>query len=160
MGEIIFHVFLLAVMGLFFNETLDINTARMTDPIGPAGFPQAVIILAVLLLVPSLYKAVKKYKESSQEEKNSKIKELDPGFIALLGTIVLFALTIGYVGFWFGAVVIISLVMFILNERKPKKLILTTVIASLAFTFVFGNILSIPLPRGIGIFESLSYLIY
>jgi len=160
MGEIIFHVFLLAVLGLFFNESMDINTARMTDPIGPAGFPQAIIILAVLLLVPSLYKAIRKYKESSNKERNGKLKELDPGFLALLGTIVLFALTIGYIGFWLGAVVIISLVMFILNERKPKKLILTTLIASFAFTFVFGNILSIPLPRGIGVLEYLSYLIY
>ncbi|WED23895.1 tripartite tricarboxylate transporter TctB family protein [Vibrio sp. JC009] len=158
MGEIIFHVFLLAVMGIFFNESLDINTARMTDPIGPAGFPQAVIILAVLLLIPSLFKAFKKYKESGS--KGGKIQELDPGFLSLLAIIVVFVLCIDYVGFWFGAVVIISSVMFILNERQPKKLVLTTVIASLAFTFVFGNILSIPLPRGYGLFETISYLLY
>ncbi|PWI32677.1 hypothetical protein DI392_14810 [Vibrio albus] len=162
MGEIIFHIFLLAVMGLFFNESMDINTARMTDPIGPAGFPQAVIILAVLLLIPSLYKAFKAYKVSQTEKTGEKerIKELDPGFLAILAVIVVFVMAIGYVGFWFGTAIIIPSVMYILNERKPVKMALTTVIGAIAFTVVFGNVLSIPLPRGIGIFESVSYLLY
>lgn len=162
MGEIIFHVFLLVLMGVFFNESMDINTARMTDPIGPAGFPQVVVILTVLLLVPSLYKAVKAYKASLavNSGEKEKIKELDPGFLAILAVIVVFVLVINFVGFWFGAALIVSSVMFILNERKPVKMALTTVISAIAFTFVFGNILSIPLPRGIGIFESVSYLLY
>ncbi|PJC87239.1 hypothetical protein CSW98_04875 [Vibrio sp. HA2012] len=162
MGEIIFHIFLLAVMGIFFNESMDINTARMTDPIGPAGFPQVVMILAILLLIPSLYKAFKAYKISQSEKtgKKEKIKELDPGFLAVLAVIVVFVLVIDFVGFWFGAAIIVSSVMYILNQRKPLQMALTTVISAIAFTVVFGNILSIPLPRGVGIFESISYLLY
>lgn len=159
MGEIIFHIFLLVIMGVFYKGSLDINTARMTDPIGPAGFPRAIIFVAVLLIVPSLIKTIKKYRESKGEKKE-KIKELDPGFLSLLAVIVLFVLSIGYVGFWFGALVIISSVMWILNERKPVRLIATTVIGALGFTFVFGKILSIPLPRGYGFFEMVSYFIY
>ncbi|MEI8658601.1 tripartite tricarboxylate transporter TctB family protein [Vibrio sp. Hal054] len=161
MGEIIFHVFLLTVLGLFFNASLDINTARMSDPIGPAGFPQVVIILAILLLIPSLYKAFKAYKSQGESSKNNgKIKELDPGFLAVLSVIVMFVLVIDYVGFWFGAAIIVSSVMYILNQRTPLQLALTTVISAIAFTVVFGNILSIPLPRGISIFQSISYLLY
>jgi len=159
MGEIIFHIFLLVVMGVFYKGSLDINTARMTDPIGPAGFPRAIILLAVLLLVPSLIKAIKKYKETKGETKG-KIKELDPGFLGLLTVIVLFVMTIGYIGFLFGALVIICSVMWILNERKPMRLVSTTIIGALTFTFVFGKILSIPLPRGYGFFEMVSYFIY
>lgn len=159
MGEIIFHIFLLVVMGVFYKGTLDINTARMTDPIGPAGFPKAIIIVAVLLIIPSLIKAIKKYNETKGEKKG-KVKELDPGFLALLGVIITFVLSIRFVGFWFGALVIISSVMWILNERKPIRLITTTVVGALVFTFVFGKILSIPLPRGYGFFEMISYYIY
>lgn len=162
MGEIIFHVFLLAVLGLFFNASLDINTARMSDPIGPAGFPQAIIILAVLLLISSLYKAFKSYKakQGVDNKVNGKIKELDPGFLAVLSVIIIFVLVIDFVGFWFGAAIIVSSVMYILNQRKPLQMVLTTVISAIAFTVVFGNILSIPLPRGVSIFESISYLLY
>jgi len=159
MGEIIFHIFLLGMMGVFYNESLGINVARMTDPIGPAGFPRTIIILAALLLIPSLLKAIKTYKETKREKKE-KIKELDPGFLALLFVIVLFVMTIGYIGFLFGALVIICTVMWILNERKPLRLISTTIIGALTFTFVFGKILSIPLPRGYGFFEMVSYFIY
>ncbi|WP_319371269.1 tripartite tricarboxylate transporter TctB family protein [uncultured Ilyobacter sp.] len=159
MGEIIFHVFLIAVMGIFYKESLSINTARMTDPIGPAGFPRVIMILAMILLVISLINTLKHYKENKPTEKE-KIKELDPGFLALLGVIVFFVLTVNFTGFWFGAVIIISSVMWILNQREIKKLVLVTLVASLVFTFVFGKILSIPLPRGIAVFETLSYFIY
>ena len=146
-------------MGVFYNESLDINTARMTDPIGPAGFPRTIIIVASLLLIASLIGVVKKYK-THKGEKKGKIKELDPGFLALLGVIVLFVMTIGYIGFLFGALIVICSVMWILNERKPMRLIPTTIIGALTFTFVFGKILSIPLPRGYGFFEMVSYFIY
>ncbi|MGL6314219.1 tripartite tricarboxylate transporter TctB family protein [Vibrio sp. WXL103] len=162
MGEIIFHIFLIALLGVFFGESMDINTARMTDPIGPAGFPQAIIILAIGLLIPSLYKAMKAYKATAgaPSGEKQKIKELDPGFLAVLGVIVVFVMVIGYVGFWFGTAIIIPSVMYILNERKPLRMVSTTLIGAIAFTFVFGNVLSIPLPRGIGLFESISYLLY
>lgn len=159
MGEIVFHVFLLIVMGVFYKESLDINTARMTDPIGPAGFPRAIIYLAVILIVMSLVSNIKNYKKNKPETKE-KIKELDPGFLALLGVIVLFVSTINFIGFWFGGIIIISTIMWILNERKLSKLVLVTLVGSLVFTFVFGKILSIPLPRGTGIFETISYYIY
>lgn len=157
MGEIIFHIFLMGLMGAFYGESLKINTARMTDPIGAAGFPRAIIFIAVLLLIPSLINAIKKYRA---EKKKSEMKELDPGFLMLLGVIVAFVLSINFVGFWFGAMIIISSVMLILEERRPVKVAATTIIGALVFTFVFGKILSIPLPRGFGFFETVSYFIY
>lgn len=157
MGEIIFHIFLMGLMGAFYGESLKINTARMTDPIGAAGFPRAIILIAVLLLIPSLINAIKKYKAT---KKKSEMKELDTGFLILLAVIVTFVLSINYIGFWFGAMIIISSVMLILEERRPVKVAATTIIGALVFTFVFGKILSIPLPRGFGFFEAISYFIY
>ncbi|WP_321329403.1 tripartite tricarboxylate transporter TctB family protein [uncultured Ilyobacter sp.] len=159
MGEIIFHIFLLVVMGAFYKQSLDINTARMTDPIGPAGFPKTIIYVAVILIVISLISNIKNYKANKPKEKE-KIKELDPGFLALLGIIVFFVLAVNYIGFWFGGIIIISSTMWILNQRKISKLVIITLVGSLVFTFVFGKILSIPLPRGYGIFETISYYIY
>jgi hypothetical protein len=146
-------------MGAFYKESLDINTARMTDPIGPAGFPRALIYLAVILIILSLVSTMKHYKENKPKEKQ-KIKELDPGFLALLGVIIFFVSAINYIGFLFGGLIVISSIMWILNQRKISKLVIITLVGSLVFTFVFGKILSIPLPRGAGIFETISYYIY
>lgn len=159
MGEIIFHVFLLVVLGVFYNESLGINTARMTDPIGPAGFPRGIIYVAAILLIASLVSTIKNYKKNKPEGKE-KLKELDPGFLTVLAMIVAFVLSVGFVGFWFGGIIVIAVVMWVLNERTPVKLVAVSLIGALVFTFVFGKILSIPLPRGVAFFEMVSYWIY
>lgn len=159
MGEIIFHVFLMGVLGVFFGQTNEINTARMTDPIGPAGFPRIIIIIAFILLAVSLKSAVKKYRESKGEEKG-KIRELDPGFLALLAAIVGFVLLVNYISFWVASLLLIGIVMVILGQKKVPKVVLITLVASLVFTIVFGRVLNVPLPRGYGLFKSISHLMY
>ncbi len=159
MGEIIFHVFLMAVLGIFYNETFSINTARMTDPIGPAGFPQIIIIASFILLAVSLRNAVKKFRVSRGETRG-KIKEFDLGFLALMVTIVGFIMLVDMIGFWVASVILISVILIILGQRKVPRIVAITLCASLVFTIVFGRVLSVPLPRGFGIFKLMSYFLY
>jgi hypothetical protein len=159
MGEIIFHVFLMAVLGVFYGETAKINTARMTDPIGPAGFPQMIIIVAFILLAISLASAFRKYKEAKDLPKG-KIKELDPGFLALIAALVAFILFVNQLGFWISSIALISIVLVILGQRKVSKVVIITLCASLVFTLVFGKILHVPLPRGAGPLKMISYFLY
>lgn len=62
MGEIVFHVLLIGAIGYFFKESLFIDTARASDPIGPAGFPQGILILAILLALFSFFQTIRKRK--------------------------------------------------------------------------------------------------
>lgn len=158
MGEIIFHGFLMMILGFFYHQTNLINTARMTDPIGPAGFPRIMIILAFALLTSSLIKAVKKYRTT--EKKKGSIEEFDKGFLILFASIIAFVLLVNYLGFLIASGLLILAILLILGQRKLSRVVLFTVVASLVFTLVFGNLLSVPLPRGIGALKSLSHLLY
>ncbi len=159
MGEIIFHGFLMAVLGAFYQQTTLINKARMTDPIGPAGFPQGMIIIAFILVTVSLINTIKKYRKEPKKE-GGKIQELDKGFLLLFGSIILFVLLVNYLGFLFSAALLICSILVILGQRKPQRVVAFTIIASLTFTLVFGRLLSVPLPRGIMFFESVSHILY
>lgn len=158
MGEIIFHIFMIISAVMYYMESFKINTNRVTDTIGPAGFPRVVVLLMIVLLSISLFKVIKNRKE----ENNSKVKiaELDPSFLMLIGLILAFVLLINPLGFLLSTLILVSGILVILGQKSPKMIVSISVSTMLVFTFVFGNLLSVPLPRGIGILKSISYLIF
>jgi len=158
MGEILFHLFLVCGLGVFYVEATNINVARTTDIIGAAGFPKAIILLALVLTLVSLYKTFKKYMANS-EKKQSK-NQLNIQFFGIIITILLFIGLASFIGFIFSALILMISVMLILGQKSIKKVFLISVIASSTFTVVFGNLLHVPLPRGISFIKELSFLIY
>ncbi len=158
MGEMIFHIVLLAVLGVFYNQSLSIDTTRMTDVVGAAGFPKAIIILAFVLTVISLYKAFRHYSETTQ--KHSKIEELNIQFIGVLGSIIVFIFATDVIGFVLASMLLSAVIMFLLGLTKLTKVAWISVSISAVFTLVFGKILHVPLPRGMGFLQELSFLVY
>lgn len=155
MGEIIFHIILLAFIALFFKETSLITTGRATDPIGPAGFPQAILILAFILLAISLYKVIKNRKLHKQETLN-----LNFAFYGILISMFVFAIITDFIGFPISAVLFCFAMFFTLGERAYVKMSIQSIVISIALTLIFGKILSVALPRGIGIIKEFSYFLY
>lgn len=158
MGEIIFHIVLLVVLGVFYNQTLSIDTSRVTDVVGAAGFPKAIIVLAFILTVFSLYKAFRHYSEVTQ--KHSKIEELNSQFIGVLVSIVAFIFATDVLGFVIASMLLSAIIMFLLGLKKFTKVAWISLSISAVFTLVFGKILHVPLPRGMGFLQELSFLIY
>lgn len=157
MGEIIFHVILIGVIGLFFKESFTITTGRSADPIGPVGFPQAIIVVIFVLLIISLFKAIRKYKSS---EENSAPLNLNFEYFGILIGIGVFVLLNDLISFTLASVVFCFFLFFLLGQKKYSKMLLNSIIVSLMFTLVFGKILTVPLPRGIGVIKELSYFLY
>lgn len=158
MGEIIFHIALLAVLGVFYNQTLSIDTTRVTDVVGAAGFPKAVIVLAFVLTVFSLYKAFRHYSEATRKE--HKIEELNIQFIGVLGSIIAFIFATEVIGFVLASIVLSGVIMLLLGLKKISKVAWISICISSVFTLVFGKILHVPLPRGMGFLQELSFLVY
>jgi putative tricarboxylic transport membrane protein len=157
MGEIIFHVVLIVIMGLFFKESFVISTGRSADPIGPAGFPQALIIIILLLLLISLFKAIRKMKSSDEEVVPLNI---NPAYIGLLIGITVFILLNDFISFTLASIIFCFFLFFLLGQKNYVKMTVTSIIVAIAFTLVFGNVLTVPLPRGIGVIKELSYFLY
>lgn len=157
MGEIIFHVILIIATGLFYKESFAIITGRSADPIGPAGFPQAILIIIFVLLLISLFNAIRKMKSS--EEKSSPL-HLNFAYFGLLVAIIGFIILNDIISFTLASMVFCFLLFFILGQKKYIKMAINSIIVSLVFTLVFGKILSVPLPRGLGIIKEFSYFLY
>lgn len=162
MGEILFHVFILGGFGVFLAETMNINTARITDVIGPVGFPRAVIILGMILTAVSLYQSTKKYLAKKKKSNGSKVPvaELNIKFVGVLIGVVFFILISEYIGFFLSAFILMTTIMILLGADDKKKVIGITIVAALIFTVVFGRVLHVPLPRGISLAKELSFFLY
>ena len=162
MGEIVFHIVILAVLGFLYNDTLSIDTTRVTDVLGAAGFPKAIIVLAFLLTAFSLYGAFRKFMEKSQKAsaKHSHIEELNIQFIGVLVAIVVFIFATDVAGFVLSSFALAIAIMLLLGQKKLSKVALIALGVSCIFTLVFGKILHVPLPRGMGFVQELSFLIY
>ena len=163
MGEIIFHILIMGGLGVFYNEALHINTSRMTDVIGAAGFPKAIIILGFVLTAISLYISYKKYVEAKRNASGAgheKAKELNIQFAGILGTVIVFIFMSHFIGYFLGAILLMIAIMFLLGQKKVSKIVSISVVTSLVFTVVFGKVLHVPLPRGIGVIKELSFLLF
>lgn len=155
MGEILFHVVLILVMGLFFKESFVISTGRSADPIGPAGFPQVIIVLILLLLIVSLFKAIKK----SSKEKAVPLN-INLAYAGLLVGIIVFIVLNDLISFTLATILFCFFLFFLLGQKNYVKMTITSIMVAVIFTLVFGNLLTVPLPRGIGLIKELSYFLY
>ncbi|MDD3343889.1 MAG: tripartite tricarboxylate transporter TctB family protein [Sulfurospirillaceae bacterium] len=162
MGEIVFHIAILAALGFFYNDTLSIDTTRITDVVGAAGFPKAIIVLTFVLTAISLYFVFRKYIEESHKNIGKKlvIEELNVQFLGLIGSVVAFIFVSEWLGYFPTSILLVFFIMFLLGQRKISKIFITSIVTSVVFTLIFGKLLHVPLPRGIGFIQELSFLLY
>ncbi|WP_126429014.1 tripartite tricarboxylate transporter TctB family protein [Brevibacillus marinus] len=160
MGEIIFHIILMVALVLFYKESFAIETGRAADPIGPAGFPKAIIIFAFVLLVISLFQAIRKWMKRDKNAPASKPAELSLVFFGILGSIAVYVLIVEFLGFIITTILFLLFLFWLLGRKVNIKQVGLAVVFSLGFTLVFGTILNLQLPRGIEALRILSYWIY
>lgn len=160
MGGIIFNFILLVVFSVFLKMSFDIEDLREVDPLGAAGFPKIILILLVIFLLISLINTIKEYVKNKDANMSNISKKSIFMVVSLVILIGLFILVLDKIGFFFSILLLTPSVLLALGERKRLVLILLTVFTPIVFTILFGVTLSIPLPRGIGIFMEISRLIY
>lgn len=152
-----FHIILIVIMGLFFKESFAITSGRSADPIGPAGFPQGITIIIIVLLLISLFNAIRKIKLNDQKDDAFK---LNSTYFGILISIVLFIILNELISFTLASVVFCYALFFLLGQKKYFRMLLNSIIVAAVFTLVFGKILTVPLPRGLGEIKELSYFLY
>ncbi|MBT2216464.1 tripartite tricarboxylate transporter TctB family protein [Virgibacillus dakarensis] len=160
MGGIIFNFILLVVFSVFLKMSFDIEDLREVDPLGAAGFPKIILILLVIFLLISLINTIKEYVKNKDENMSNISKKSIFMVVSLVILIGLFILVLDKIGFFFSILLLTPSILLALGERKRLVLILLTIFTPIVFTILFGVTLSIPLPRGIGIFMEISRLIY
>lgn len=156
MGELLFTLFMLIIFGIFYHGAGDIQTTRSVDPIGPVPVPEVVIFLGAILCVVLLVLQARRLL-SGQAKKGGKfsIKTL-----ALILLLVVFLLLLDTVGFYLSAVLLIFVLSRMLGNASYPRCAATAVASATVFALLFGKVLSVPLPRGDGMFRVLSHWLF
>ena len=124
-------------------------------PVGPRVFP---LIMLSMMLVLSLWLSVKNIKTGSISELVH--TEHPRNFWIGLAFIILYAYLLDIVGFVVLTPIATFAFMYAIGIRNWKILIGGTLALWLVLTFAFPVFMEVQLPRGIGVFRQISYLIY
>lgn len=152
-GKIITIVLLIFSLFMFY-EALSIEDNRQLDPLGAKGFPLIIISIIIIMSIVSL---IKDWKKEDEVEQNKINKE----FIGILVLLVVFLLVIEWIGFLVAAILLTSSMIALLSKQiKVLQTVIISFVLSILATLVFGQLLNIPLPRGVGMSEIISRLIY
>ena len=142
--DIIVAGFIIAASVFFFILTLKIEGVAGYENMGPAFWPRfnliGMIILSGIIMLRSLIRTGKH----------------DTGEAILFG----FILAISYLGFLPTAFVATAGLIYFLGERKKWLVLLVSFGLVAGIYLLFGKLMYVPMPRGVWIFEKLSYLLY
>ncbi|UBV34601.1 tripartite tricarboxylate transporter TctB family protein [Staphylococcus xylosus] len=161
MGSILFCFILLIIFIYFLINSINMENLRDVDPIGASGIPTFILFILVALLIYTLIKEVVKYKKNKEKTKHNELFT-KPALIIMIITvgIAIFILVLNKMGFFLSCLFLTPLLLVLLGSKSKIQIISFSVGIPILFTFLFGNILSIPLPKGIGIFSEISNFIY
>lgn len=165
-GELYFCSFIIisALYLMIFNYKFIRVSSRAThELLGPRYWP--ILILSGILIL-TLSAIVIKYKnimnhEWNVEEEDTCFEEFsDVRLLKLMVSTGLYIYLLKFFGFTFLTPVFLYFVNQTVQIRGIGKKIIVAFVITAFLIFVFGRFLSVPLPRGAGIFREISFLIY
>jgi len=126
--------------------------------VGPGLFPQAVLGVSMILSAKLIYDYVRadglqKFHEFAKVENRQNLW-------ITLAFMLAYVLLLGILGFVVLTPIWVGAYMYAVGIRRWKLLVPTTVILSALLIVVFPVLFKVPLPRGIGIFRTISILVY
>ena len=149
-----------------------IPPSKVKSPLGTAFWPG--LILTILFVASTIHfvKLLLRKKEVEEKlireaEQELKKEEEETGErrifpLLLFGIIISFVyiFSLRWIGFPIATPIFMGVFMYITGYRKKVMLMAIPLITAIVFLFLFVKVTYIPLPRGLGIFRSISYLLY
>ena len=157
------------ILSAFFLFVSIRNPVRYSTFIGPNDWPNIVLTFTLVLGIYYLIKTIKQYKVSKNEKKENEIKESNSSsgntFLrnkhwAILIALALYTLLLPYTGYIITTTMLIGFLFWLLGMTNKGIIILLSLASNVFFIVLFAIILKITLPRGIGMFETLSFIFY
>jgi putative tricarboxylic transport membrane protein len=157
--ELAVHAILLLGMGVLYRETSTFPDMNIGGNLGPRWWPQLVLSLAMVMTLASAGFVLKKGLGTQGGGTRVQPAELRSLGVSV-AIFVVFLLAIQVVGF-LGAVPIFMLgFMLQLGARSWPSLVLVPLLSGPIFALVFGRLMEVPLPRGMGLARIASFYLY
>lgn len=166
-GEIVFSGVCVAFFGFMLSQTFELMEQGRAGEVGSGFWPLLSLAAATALSAVWLLRNLAAY----AREKPKMASEASPEAIAdardrqrkvalsvacLLGYIVLMP----WIGFILSTMFFILAFILALDERRKKVLVISPVLITAAIIVVFAKFITMPLPKGVGIFAAFSRFFY
>lgn len=164
-GERVINLILFVIMIVFFIEAQKIPAGLMVESVrrevGADFWPKALLsMLLFLTLVLNIKNFFLKKNGESQPKSEKQEKERWLNWILLSISIVVYIEIQYVIGFLFASILMVCFNLVNFGYRKKFFLIAIPIGLTFLFAFVFGRFLNVPLPKGVGIFREISFIIY
>lgn len=167
-GNLVFSVITIISSSFFLIVSL-LNPIRSRTFIGPNGWPNAVLVFTLIMGIIQLVKAIINIKKA-----NINIKELikvetkektgnkvyDNNHWIILGALAIYIFMLSITGFIITTAILFAFLSWTFGMRSKVKILVSTLVSNVLFIILFAHLLNIPIPRGVGIFETISFFLY
>lgn len=165
-GEIVFFAACVAFFGFMFYEGLDLATHGRAGEIGSGLWPLmaigASLLFSAALLIGSLQKA-RRDLGTAEDETPEAIAEKKRQRVTVTLSVVCFLVymaVIPLIGFILSTLLYIPAFALALGERRRWVLFVAPFFLTAVIVAVFAKFITIPFPKGMGIFAEFSRLFY
>ena len=164
-GEIVFFAVCVAFFGFMFYEGLDLAGQGRAGEIGSGLWPLLAIGASALFSVALLISSVKKFRmEGTAEDRTPEaIAEKKQQRVIVTLSVVCFLIymvVIPWIGFILSTLIYIPAFALALGERRKSVLLISPFLLTAIIVAVFAKFITIPFPKGVGIFAEFSRLFY
>lgn len=149
--------------------SLEIESANATALLGPRFWPVSLLILMLILSgigILRTYRSSKVKVEQTDEEIDDEAAEPERKFLSIpfslitIASLILYALAVYALGYIVSTIAYIVFLAMAMGAKKKVIVLVVSVFVTFLFLWLFSIVLSVPLPRGLGLFRDLSYLLY
>jgi uncharacterized membrane protein (DUF485 family) len=164
-GEIVFFAICVAFFGFMFYEGLDLAGQGRAGEIGSGLWPLLAIGASALFSIALLISSVKKFRrEGTTEDRTPEAiaEKKKQRLIVTLSVVcfLIYMVVIPWVGFILSTLFYIPAFALALGERRKWVLFISPFLLTAIIVAVFAKFITIPFPKGVGIFAEFSRLFY
>ena len=157
--ELTIHALIFVVMVVLFQESRTFPALNIGGNLGAAWWPQLLLGLGMVMTAASAISVVRKNLRGPGGKGKVSLTEVKSLSLST-AIFVAFLLAITVVGFLGAVPVLVFGFMYQLGARKLWILIAASFLASPVFAVIFGRLMEVPLPRGMGLMRLFSFYFY
>lgn len=180
-ANLVFSIITIIFSLFFLYHALQLPPSRSPASLGPAFWPTAVLIVMLIMGVLLLIRTLVEMRQSKsaahavaeenpaaeleelgvnvpEEEEVKPSKEFRHRQWVMVALLMVYFLIMNHVGFLVSTILFLAASTWLLGLRRIIPLALTSVLSSFVIIYLFSTILSVPLPRGVGVFRTISQL--
>jgi putative tricarboxylic transport membrane protein len=166
-GEIVFSALCVCFFSFMFYEAAKLHDVGRFGEVGSGFWPMlslaGAVILSLCWLIMNLVRFFRSKSEPAEEPSSEMIAEIRGRrrkVVLSIFCILAYIVFMQWIGFILSTFLFVPAFAMALEERRKLVLVLSPFLVSAITIFVFARFISIPFPKGVGLFTEFSRLFY